>query len=88
MAVRAGQATQFIGEGHKLVRLPDELVRLDSHGFPVLLDIPVPDWLEKDAHRAVRKCPTRALGLRTVTWGPGRAWRSRARRIIQRKNND
>ena len=65
-------------QGHGLcAQLVSELVRLDSHGLPVLLDIPVPDWLEKDAQRAVKKCPTRALGLRSVTWGPERAWRSR-----------
>jgi hypothetical protein len=40
-----------------------EIVHLDSTGYPVMLDIPVPDWLEKDAQQAVDMCPALALRL-------------------------
>jgi NADH:ubiquinone oxidoreductase subunit F (NADH-binding)/ferredoxin len=51
-------------EGHGLcAHLVPELVHLDSTGYPVMLDIPVPDWLEKDAQQAVDMCPALALRL-------------------------
>ena len=51
-------------EGHGLCaqRVP-ELIHLDSQGYPVILNIPVPDWLEIDAQKAVKKCPKHALRL-------------------------
>jgi hypothetical protein len=45
-----------------------EIIHLDSQGFPVILNIPVPAWLEKDAQQAVHMCPT--LALRLTTAGP------------------
>ena len=51
-------------EGHGLcAHLVPELIYLDSNGFPVIMDIPVPDWLEKDAMKAVEMCPALALRL-------------------------
>src|ERR1700760_316298 len=51
-------------EGHGLcAHLVPELIHLDSTGYPVMLDIPVPDWLEKDAQQAVDMCPALALRL-------------------------
>ncbi|HYZ54856.1 MAG TPA: NADH-ubiquinone oxidoreductase-F iron-sulfur binding region domain-containing protein [Streptosporangiaceae bacterium] len=51
-------------EGHGLcAHLIPEIVHLDSHGYPVMLDIPVPDWLAKDAQQAVDMCPALALRL-------------------------
>ena len=51
-------------EGHGLcAHLVSEIVQLDSQGFPVMLDIPVPDWLQKDAQQAVDMCPALALRL-------------------------
>jgi hypothetical protein len=32
-------------------------------GYPVILNIPVPSWLEKDAEQAVHMCPALALRL-------------------------
>jgi hypothetical protein len=40
-----------------------ELIHLDTNGFPVVMDIPVPPWLEKDAQQAVEMCPALALRL-------------------------
>src|SRR6201996_8637765 len=51
-------------DGHGLcAHLVPEIVHLDSTGYPVMLDIPVPDWLEKDAQQAVDMCPALALRL-------------------------
>jgi len=53
-------------EGHGLcAHLVPELIHLDENGFPVILPIPVPPWLEKDAQQAVRMCPALALRLDT-----------------------
>jgi len=61
-------------EGHGLcAHLVSELVHLDSHGFPVLLDIPVPDWLRKDAQQAVDMCPALALRLTSMPAQASRA---------------
>ena len=50
--------------GHGLCsRLVPELVQLDSQGFPVFLDMPVPFWLEQNAAQAVQMCPALALRL-------------------------
>jgi NADH:ubiquinone oxidoreductase subunit F (NADH-binding)/ferredoxin len=50
--------------GHGLcAHLLPEMIHLDAHGYPVILDIPVPAWLEKDAQQAVHMCPTLALRL-------------------------
>ena len=55
-------------EGHGLcAHHVSELIRLDTQSYPVILNIPVPDWLEKNARKAVRKCPTRALRLSHAT---------------------
>jgi ferredoxin len=54
-------------QGHGLcAHLVPEIVHLDSNGFPVMLDIPVPDWLAKDAQQAVDMCPALALRLASV----------------------
>jgi hypothetical protein len=37
-----------------------------------MLDIPVPDWLEKDAQQAVDMCPALALRLTTAPNKPSR----------------
>jgi ferredoxin len=51
-------------EGHGLcAHLVPELIHLDANGFPVIMDIPVPPWLEKDAQQAVEMCPALALRL-------------------------
>jgi NADH:ubiquinone oxidoreductase subunit F (NADH-binding)/ferredoxin len=51
-------------EGHGLcAHLVPEMVHLDSNGFPVIMNIPVPPWLEKDAAQAVAMCPALALRL-------------------------
>jgi NADH:ubiquinone oxidoreductase subunit F (NADH-binding)/ferredoxin len=53
-------------EGHGLcAHLVPELIHLDRTGYPVILPIPVPPWLEKDAQQAVQMCPTLALRLDT-----------------------
>ena len=49
-----------------------EIIHLDSHGFPVMLDIPVPDWLQKDAQQAVDMCPALALRLTSAPQKPYR----------------
>jgi NADH:ubiquinone oxidoreductase subunit F (NADH-binding)/ferredoxin len=54
--------------GHGLcTHLVPELMHQDSQGYPVLLNIPVPDWLAKDAQQAVDMCPALALRLTTTT---------------------
>src|ERR1700761_8840130 len=60
--------------GHGLcAHLVPELIHVDSQGYPVLLDIPVPAWLEKDAQQAVHMCPALALRLTTATPTPARS---------------
>jgi NADH:ubiquinone oxidoreductase subunit F (NADH-binding)/ferredoxin len=50
--------------GHGLcARLVPELIQLDEHGYPELLDAPVPFWLARDAGQAVEMCPALALKL-------------------------
>jgi NADH:ubiquinone oxidoreductase subunit F (NADH-binding)/ferredoxin len=50
--------------GHGLcARLVPELVEMDEHGYPKLLQVPVPFWLRKDAAQAVDMCPALALSL-------------------------
>jgi NADH:ubiquinone oxidoreductase subunit F (NADH-binding)/ferredoxin len=52
--------------GHGLcAHLVPELVQLDGQGYPVFLDMPVPEWLESEAQQAVQMCP--ALALRMTT---------------------
>jgi len=52
--------------GHGLcAHLVPELVQLDGQGYPVFLDMPVPDWLQSEAQQAVQMCPS--LALRTMT---------------------
>src|SRR5262249_56913921 len=54
--------------GHGLCsRLVPELVQLDSQGFPVFLDMPVPFWLEQQAVQAVPMCPPLAPRLQPPT---------------------
>ncbi|HEY1703067.1 MAG TPA: NADH-ubiquinone oxidoreductase-F iron-sulfur binding region domain-containing protein [Trebonia sp.] len=51
-------------QGHGLcAHLVPELIHLDSSGYPVIMNIPVPAWLEKDAKQAVEMCPALALRL-------------------------
>jgi NADH:ubiquinone oxidoreductase subunit F (NADH-binding)/ferredoxin len=55
--------------GHGLcARLVPELIRLDEHGYPEVLDAPVPFWLARDASQAVEMCP--ALALRLTAQAP------------------
>jgi NADH:ubiquinone oxidoreductase subunit F (NADH-binding)/ferredoxin len=55
--------------GHGLcAHIVPELVQLDSQGFPVMLDTPVPAWLERGARQAVEMCP--ALALRLIPASP------------------
>ena len=61
-------------QGHGLcAHLVPELVHLDAQGYPVILNIPVPAWLEKDAEQAVHMCPALALRLTSAAPGPTRA---------------
>ena len=60
--------------GHGLcAHLVPEIIHVDSQGFPVILNIPVPAWLEKDAQQAVHMCPALALRLTTATPTPARS---------------
>ena len=53
--------------GHGLCgRIVPELMQLDEQGYPVMLDMPVPPWLEREARQAVRMCPELALSLVAV----------------------
>ena len=53
--------------GHGLCgRIVPELMQLDEQGYPVMLDMPVPPWLEREARQAVRMCPELALSLTEV----------------------
>src|SRR6202522_1237178 len=59
--------------GHGLcAHLVPELIHVDAQGYPVMLNIPVPTWLEKDAEQAVHMCPALALRLTSVTPTPTR----------------
>src|SRR5216684_539526 len=59
--------------GHGLcAHLVPEMIHLDAQGYPVILNIPVPSWLEKDAQQAVHMCPTLALRLTSATPTPDR----------------
>ena len=59
--------------GHGLcAHLVPELIHVDSQGFPVMLNIPVPTWLERDAQQAVHMCPALALRLESGTPKPAR----------------
>jgi ferredoxin len=61
-------------KGHGLcAHIVPELVQPDRQGFPVMLDTPVPPWLERQAGQAVSMCP--ALALRLVPAGPAQARR-------------
>jgi NADH:ubiquinone oxidoreductase subunit F (NADH-binding)/ferredoxin len=61
-------------QGHGLcARLVPELVQLDEHGYPKLLDAPVPFWLTRDAKQAVQMCPALAISLTKVKEEPGAA---------------
>jgi NADH:ubiquinone oxidoreductase subunit F (NADH-binding)/ferredoxin len=54
--------------GHGLcAHLVPEIIHLDEQGYPVMLNIPVPEWLEKDAQQAVEMCPSLALRLERAT---------------------
>jgi NADH:ubiquinone oxidoreductase subunit F (NADH-binding)/ferredoxin len=58
--------------GHGLcAHIVPELVQLDRQGFPVMLDAPVPPWLEHAAEQAVGMCP--GLALRLTPAGPAQA---------------
>jgi ferredoxin len=50
--------------GHGLCgQIVPELVQQDGHGYPMMLNMPVPRWLERKAWRAVEMCPQLALRL-------------------------
>ena len=60
-------------QGHGLcAHLVPELIHLDAQGYPVILNIPVPAWLERDAQQAVHMCPTLALRLSSTPPTPSR----------------
>ena len=60
-------------EGHALcAHLVPEIIHTDAQGYPVILNIPVPAWLEKDAQQAVDMCPALALRMATPTPAPRR----------------
>src|SRR6204780_1151825 len=60
-------------EGHGLcAHLVPELIHVDAQGYPIILNIPVPAWLEKDAQQAVHMCPALALRLATPIPAPSR----------------
>jgi NADH:ubiquinone oxidoreductase subunit F (NADH-binding)/ferredoxin len=59
--------------GHGLcAHLVPEMIHLDPQGYPVILNIPVPAWLEKDAQHAVHMCPALALRLTDAVPPPSR----------------
>src|SRR5580700_2376014 len=59
--------------GHGLcAHLIPELIHVDGNGYPVILNIPVPNWLEKDAEQAVHMCPELALRLTDAAPAPTR----------------
>ena len=57
--------------GHGLcAHLVPEIIHMDAQGYPVILNIPVPHWLEKDAQQAVHMCPQLALRLTSAAPAP------------------
>lgn len=59
-------------EGHGLcAHLIPELIHLDSSGYPVIMNVAVPSWLERDAAQAVQMCPNLALRLEKDTRNKG-----------------
>jgi NADH:ubiquinone oxidoreductase subunit F (NADH-binding)/ferredoxin len=59
-------------QGHGLcAQIVPELVQPDRHGYPMLLDMPIPLWLERGARQAVEMCP--ALALRLTPADPAQA---------------
>src|ERR1700689_5490466 len=59
--------------GHGLcAHLVPELIHVDAQGYPIILNIPVPAWLEKDAQQAVHMCPALALRLTNAEPAPAR----------------
>lgn len=51
-------------KGHGLCgQIVPELMQPDGQGYPMMLDMPVPPWLERKARRAVEGCPELALRL-------------------------
>jgi NADH:ubiquinone oxidoreductase subunit F (NADH-binding)/ferredoxin len=70
--------------GHGLcAHIVPEIMHLDEQGYPVMLDMPVPPWLEHEARRAAGMCPR--LALRLTPAGPApmagttqRGWVGRA----------
>jgi NADH:ubiquinone oxidoreductase subunit F (NADH-binding)/ferredoxin len=58
-------------EGHGVCAfVAPEIVHLDRHGYPIVLNTPMPAWVERDARRAVAMCPALALRLVTQTVSP------------------
>lgn len=58
-------------QGHGLCgHIVPELVQLDRQGFPLMLDMPVPPWLERGARQAVEMCPALALRLTPTAPAP------------------
>jgi NADH:ubiquinone oxidoreductase subunit F (NADH-binding)/ferredoxin len=54
--------------GHGLcAHIVPELVQLDRHGYPMMLDAAVPPWLERGARQAVEMCPALALRLDQIS---------------------
>jgi NADH:ubiquinone oxidoreductase subunit F (NADH-binding)/ferredoxin len=70
--------------GHGLcAHIVPELMQLDQQGYPLMLDMPVPPWLEHDARRAADMCPALALRLTAASPAPmadtnQRGWVGRA----------
>jgi ferredoxin len=76
--------------GHGLCgHIVPELVQLDGQGFPVMLDTPVPPWLEHAAEKAVEMCPALALRLTRAAPDPpaGQARRGRMARTLGVRHN-
>ncbi len=60
--------------GHGLcAHLVPELVQPDGRGYPMLLDMPVPRWLQQQAQQAVEMCPSLALRLVSSSSAPAPA---------------
>jgi hypothetical protein len=64
-------------------------VQLDGQGVPVMLDTPVPPWLEHAAEKAVEMCPALALRLTRAAPDPpaGQARRGRMARTLGVRHN-
>jgi NADH:ubiquinone oxidoreductase subunit F (NADH-binding)/ferredoxin len=57
--------------GHGLcAHIAPELIQLDRQGFPVMLDMAVPPWLERQAGQAADMCPALALRLTPAAPAP------------------